>query len=173
MAGSAMVGRHAQICDRHQEIIRTDIGADLAGDGCSIKEHPRAGVAARSARAGRRRRNFQNAAPWQDHVWLQLTSRIAAASLPAPRRVRALQQGPAQRRACIHFPPEDGCDQVGALRKMPIDGADTDAGLFGDLSHGRVHSRVREDCFAAWSNASRLRCASARTRRSVPSRGSE
>ncbi len=30
---------------------------------------------------------------------------------------------------------------------MPIDGADTDAGLFGDLSHGRVHSRVREDCF--------------------------
>ncbi len=37
MARSAIVGRHAQVCDHYQEIIRIDIRADLAGDRCNIK----------------------------------------------------------------------------------------------------------------------------------------
>jgi len=149
MAGSAMVGRHAQICDRHQEIIRIDIGADLAGDGCSIKEHPKCGpesplevrgqaVEGRISRMKRRGKTTfcRNERPVSLHPVCQSLEGFVLCSKDR-RSVRA----------CVHLSPEDSCDQVGALRKMPIDGADTDPGLFGDLSHGRVYPRVREHCF--------------------------
>ena len=47
-------------------------------------------------------------------------------------------------RAGINFATEDGRDEVGALRKVAVNGADADAGLLGDLSHRRVHARGRE-----------------------------
>ncbi len=47
-------------------------------------------------------------------------------------------------RAGIDFAAEDGCDEVAALREVPVNGADADAGLFCDLSHRRVHARSRE-----------------------------
>jgi hypothetical protein len=39
---------------------------------------------------------------------------------------------------------KDGGNQVRALRKMPVNGADADAGLLCNLSHRSVHSRGRE-----------------------------
>ena len=46
--------------------------------------------------------------------------------------------------ASIYFMTEDGRDEVGSLRKVPINGADADAGLFCDFSHPSVYSRGRE-----------------------------
>ena len=40
--------------------------------------------------------------------------------------------------AGIHFAPEDRGDQVGALRKVAVERADANAGLFGDLAHRRI-----------------------------------
>jgi hypothetical protein len=47
-------------------------------------------------------------------------------------------------RAGIHFVTKDGGDQVRALRKVPVNGADADAGLLCNLSHRSVYSRGRE-----------------------------
>ncbi len=42
-------------------------------------------------------------------------------------------------RAGVHFPTENGGDEVGTLREVPVNGADADAGTFGDVSHRSVH----------------------------------
>ena len=47
-------------------------------------------------------------------------------------------------RAGVDFATEDGSDQVRALRKVPVNGADADAGLFCDFSHRSVHPGGRE-----------------------------
>lgn len=47
-------------------------------------------------------------------------------------------------RAGVNFASEYGCDQVGALRKVAINGANADTSLFCDLAHRSVYSRRRE-----------------------------
>ncbi len=46
--------------------------------------------------------------------------------------------------AGVNFATEDGCDQVGPLRKVAVHGADADAGLLRDFSHRSVHTGGRK-----------------------------
>ena len=66
---------------------------------------------------------------------------------PAIERVTGLVFGGEDRRrvcAGVDFSTEDRGDEVRALRKVAVDGADADAGLLGDLSDRSVHPRGRE-----------------------------
>jgi NAD(P)-dependent dehydrogenase (short-subunit alcohol dehydrogenase family) len=68
---------------------------------------------------------------------------------PSRERFARLVRDSQQRRrvrAGIDFMAEDGGDEVRALWKMAVHGAETDSRLGGDLPHRRIHSGSREHC---------------------------
>ena len=70
-------------------------------------------------------------------------------------------------RAGVDFATEDGCDEVRALRKVAVNGADADAGLLCDLSHRSVHPGGREHRLGRLG-ATRRGCAVRRRARADP-----
>ena len=66
---------------------------------------------------------------------------------PARQRFESFLLGREDRRgigASVDFAAKNGGDQVGALRKMPIEGANADTRFLGDLANRSIHAGVRE-----------------------------
>ena len=128
----------------------------------------RVGVAGRSTRARFRRPGFPSAGPRRARVWLQRSPHIAAAicasASPGSCSAARIRRGV---RAGIDFVTEYGRDEVGALRKVPVNGADAHAGLLRDLSHGSVHSGNREH-FLGRLEQQRRYCVGRRRARAAP-----
>ena len=123
-----------------------DIGADLAGGCRGLKKRPKGG--SESLLEVRGQGVEGRVSRVQGRGEPAFGCNKGRVSLhPSSQRLAGLVLGSQDRRgvcAGIDFVTEDGRDEVGALRKVAVNGADADAGLFGDLSHRSVHSRGRE-----------------------------
>ncbi len=146
MVGSAIVSSHAQACHRIQKILGGEIGADFASGYRGRKKCLKCGLESLLVVRG------QRVAGWVSRVQggsqPAFGSKKGCISLHPFRKCLArLVLGGQDRsgvRAGIDFVTEDGRDEIGALRKVAIEGADADSGLLDDLSHWSVHSRGRE-----------------------------
>jgi aryl-alcohol dehydrogenase-like predicted oxidoreductase len=144
---SALEGVHAQAGDGAQKILGGDIAADLAGGGRGLEESPKRGFESLleirgqgvESRVPRMQRRGQAAFGGNK-------GRVAL----HPSRQRLT--GPVLRRqgrrgvgAGVDLVSKDGRDELGALRKVPVEGADADARLLGYLPHRSVRAGSRED----------------------------
>jgi hypothetical protein len=140
---SLRVSVHAQARDRTQQLLGGDIGANLAGRYRRFQKCPKCGFQSLLEVRGQRVEGrvsgvegLGESAFGRDEVHVTLH--------PSSQRIAWLVLGSQDRRsvcARIDFATEDGRDEVGALRKVPVNSRDADVSLLGDLSDRSIYSR--------------------------------
>jgi hypothetical protein len=145
-AGSGILGRHAQAPHRAQKIVGIDIGADLASGDRSLKKRAKGGseslveVPRQAVERGISRMQSLGEPPF-------CCNEGCIALHPSRQRLAWLVLRSQSRRgvrAGVNFATEDRRDEVGALRKVTVNGPDADARLLSDLTDRNVHSRGGE-----------------------------
>jgi hypothetical protein len=146
VVGPVIVGGHAQARDGAKDIVGIDIGADLAGRRRRLKKRTKGGpeplieIPAQGFEG-----RVSGVQSRGEPAFGRDEGRVALH--PSRQRLAGLVLGRKNRRrvrAGIDFATKDSRDEVGALWKMSIKGADAYAGLLCDLTHRSVNPSGRE-----------------------------
>ena len=167
--GPALWADMHRLADCAQKVVGIDIGADLAGGDRSLEQRAKGGLESLlEVRAQGVEGRVSRVQGRGEPAFGCNKGRVALH--PSRQRFAWLVLGSENRcgvGAGVDFAPEDGHDEVGALRKVAIYGADADAGLVGDLPHRSVHPRSGEHRQRRFQQGVVFRCASARTGRDL------
>ncbi len=142
-----LAGGGGQVSDGSQELVRLYIVADLARSDRRVEQRlkGRLEVLPEVPRQG-----VESGVPGVQGRRETSLGSDEAGEPPKPARERLAGLVLARQRwsgsgARVDFSPEDGCDKVGALRKVTVQGRDAHARPRCDLAHGRVHTGCAED----------------------------
>jgi len=142
-ARAGVVGRHAQAGHRAEKLVGVDVGAHLAGGDRRLEQcaegRPESPVEVAWQIVERRIARMQGLGE------PALGSDERRVSLHPARQgfeglVRVREHG-RDVGAGVDLTAEDGGDQIGALRKVPVEGAKADPGLVRNLPHRRIDAR--------------------------------
>jgi hypothetical protein len=148
-AETGVVGRHAQARYSSEKLIGVDICAHLAGGDRRTEQcaegRPESPVEVTWQIVERRIARMQSLGkPALSSHKLCVSLHPVRQSVERRIRLRKYRRDVG---AGVNFTAEDGGDQIGALRKMPVEGAKANAGLIRDLPHRRIDARGCKDLF--------------------------
>ena len=143
---SVRYGR-AQQGDGAQQVSGADVGTDFTGRCRGVEQRAEGGFESLEEVAGQgvERRVARVKGGGQSSLGREELGVPVERVRERPSRLVRCGQCRGRVGAGVYLVLEHGLDQVRALREMPVQRPDSDAGQVGDLLRGRVHARGAED----------------------------